>query len=387
MKIALTASVCVTSGACTPNPLILIEDGIIVKLGRRSELEIPGGFELREFPDAVIAPGFVDIHIHGGAGHDVMEADEAALGLIERHLAKTGVTTYLPTTVTAPLDTTLRALERLATAVESAAQSTEGTLRARPAGIHLEGPFISHQKRGVHPPEHIQPPSIELFDRMWQAARGQIKLMTVAPEVPGAIELVEEAVRRGVCVSIGHSNAESETALRAIRAGARHATHTFNAMRAFDHREPGIIGAVLSSAHTYAEIIADGIHVAPAALSMFLRCKGVDRAVLVTDAMSATGMPDGTYQLGSFAVEVKDGVALSEGKLAGSVLTLDAAVRNVMAFTGWELHDALPLVTRNPAAVVGLNCGKLEPGSPADLVVLSPTGNVLRTVSRGAGLN
>ena len=188
-----------------------------------------------------------------------------------------------------------------------------------PIGIHLEGPFISHEKRGVHPPEHIRLPSLELLGRFWEAARGHIKLLTIAPELPGALEVIAEAARRGICVSLGHSNADYASAEAGISAGARHATHTFNAMRALDHREPGIAGAVLTDPRVSAEIICDGVHVAPAMVELFLKAKSRDSAVLATDAISATGMPDGRYLLGSFAVDLRgDRCVSAEGKLAGT---------------------------------------------------------------------
>ena len=226
--------------------------------------------------------------------------------------------------------------------------------QARPLGIHLEGPFLSHKRRGVHPPEYLVEPTLEIFERLWQAARGQVRMMTIAPELPGALEVIAEAARRKVCVSIGHSDAALEAARAGVRAGARHATHTFNAMRPLDHRDPGILGEVLTDRQLSADIIADGIHVAPEVVQLFLRAKGVERAVLITDAMAAAGMPDGTYQLGPIQVEVKDGKCTMDGKLAGSVLTMDRAVRNVIQFAGWSLQDAVRAATLNPARAAGL---------------------------------
>jgi N-acetylglucosamine-6-phosphate deacetylase len=212
-------------------------------------------------------------------------------------------------------------------------------------------------------------------------------MLTIAPEIPGAMEVIAEAARRKVCVSIGHSDAEMPIAHQAVKAGARHATHTFNAMRPLDHREPGIIGEVLSNDQLTADIIADGIHLAPSIVKLFLQAKGRDRAVLITDAMSATGMPDGRYELGPIQVDVKDGKATANGSLAGSVLTMDRAVRNVMQFSEWTLRDAVQAATLNPARAVGLSAhyGALVPGADADFTVLSAAGEVLKTVVRGRG--
>jgi len=323
----------------------------------------------------------MDIHIHGGAGHDVMEADPAALPAIERHMVKHGVTSYLPTTVTAPEASILAALERLGKAI--AGDPVPG--RARPLGIHLEGPFISHAKRGVHPPESLREPSPQALDRFWQASGGTIRVMTVAPELPGALETIGHARSLGIRSSVGHSNATSKEVNAGIAAGADHATHTFNAMRPLDHREPGILGVVLANEALTADIIADGVHVDPAVVRLFLRAKGEERAVLITDAISATGMPEGQYRLGPFVVEVQDGRCDYQGKLAGSVLTLDRAVRNAMSFAGWKLPQAVRLATLNPARLLGVHTqrGLLAPGRMADMVALTTEGNVRHTILAG----
>jgi N-acetylglucosamine-6-phosphate deacetylase len=386
--LAITAATLFTPLERIEQPLLLLEDGAVVEVTSRARRELPGNCRSVDFGDGILAPGFVDIHIHGGAGHDVMEPGAGALPPVERLLAGHGVTSYFPTTVTAPLDATLSALGRLADAIEAGDRNPGGTdTRARPRGIHLEGPFISHLRRGVHPPENLLPPSLAAFERFWQAARGQIRVMTIAPELPGAIEVITEAAKRGVCVSLGHSDADLTAARAGTAAGARHATHTFNAMRPLDHRDPGILGEVLTDSRLSADIIADGIHLDPAIVQLFLKAKGPDAAVLITDATAATGMPDGRYRLGSLEVEVKDGKCLSGGKLAGSVLTMDVAIRKVMEFAQWDLQHAVRLATLNPARVVGLNdSGCLMPGVPADLVVLSPNGDVRNTIISGAGI-
>jgi N-acetylglucosamine-6-phosphate deacetylase len=383
--IAFTANCLYTPLERVEQPLLLVEDQVIVEAGSRAALPVPQGVRVVDFGDAVLAPGFVDIHIHGGAGHDVMDASPSGLSAVEHLLCKHGVTSYFPTTVTAPLDQTLSALDGLANAIESASRD-EGSRgeRALPLGIHLEGPFLSHVRRGVHPPESLLLPTLPTFDRFWQAARGHIRIMTIAPELEGAREVIAEASQRGVCVSLGHSDADVNSARAAVAAGARHATHTFNAMRPLDHREPGIIGEVLTDSRLSADIIADGIHLDPAIIELFLKVKGPDAAVLITDAISATGMPEGSYRLGTFEVEVKNGRCMVGGKLAGSVLTLDRAIRNVMQFAHWDLQQALRLATLNPARVAGLATrGRLEAGAKADFVVLSPGGEVRSTIVRG----
>src|SRR5437588_201056 len=333
MKTVITAKYLFTPTERIDLPVITIEDGVITVVDSQEHSELPANAAHFDFPGMVLAPGFIDIHVHGGAGHDVMEADNSALAAIEAGMARHGVTSYLPTTVTAPEDRLLHALEHLG---KSVADQDERQHRAAPLGIHLEGPFISHAKRGVHPPENLLQPSPEKLDRFWQACGGTIRMMTIAPELPGAVETIQYAKGRGVIASIGHSNATYQEVSDGIAAGAHHATHTFNAMRALDHREPGILGAVLTNDMLTADIIADGVHIAPAVVKMFLTAKGPERAILITDAISATGMPDGRYRLGTFDVEVKGGRCEFNGKLAGSVLTLDRAVRNVMSYTAWS---------------------------------------------------
>jgi N-acetylglucosamine-6-phosphate deacetylase len=376
------------------DPLLFIEDGFISAVASRAQKEIPKNAIVVDFRndglgDAILAPGFVDIHMHGGAGLDVMRASPAELPQLNKFLTRHGVTGYFPTTVAAPLDQTCAALERLAAAIEAAQGSTAGNgnaVEAHPLGIHLEGPFLSHLRRGVHPPEYLVTPTLEIFERLWQAARGHVRMMTIAPELPGALEVIAEAARRKVLVSIGHSDAVLEAARAGVKAGARHATHTFNAMRPLDHRDPGILAEVLTDKHITADIIVDGIHVAPEVVQLFLQAKGLDGAVLITDAMAAAGMPDGTYQLGPIQVEVKDGKCTAGGKLAGSVLTMDRAVCNVAQFVGWSLQNAVRAATLNPARAAGLaRHGQLVPGAEANLVVVSPKGEVRKTIVRGRG--
>lgn len=383
--LALTADKLLTPTEVFDRPLLLVGDGKIVEIASAAALAVPSGARTLNFADGLIAPGYIDLHIHGSAGFDVMDGSPGGLSAIARLLAQHGVTSYYPTTVTAPMDATLRALERLAEAIESTerdGQSAKG--QARPLGIHLEGPFISHARRGVHPPENLLPPKMETFERFWQAAHGHIRMLTIAPELEGAAELIQEASRRSVCVSLGHSDADFAAAERGVASGARHATHTFNAMRPLDHRNPGILGAVLTDNRLSADVIADGVHLDPAIVKLFANAKGPENAVLITDATAATGMPDGRYRLGSLEVEVKDGRCMANGKLAGSVLTMDRAVRNLARFAEWALPNAVAAATRNPARVAGLTGkGVLAAGADADFVVLNAAGEVQQTFVGG----
>ena len=379
MQTVLTADRLIAAEQTIENPVVVIEDGILASVGCRAETEIPEGRRL-EFAGCTLVPAFFDIHIHGSAGHDVMEATPEAFTTIGRFLARHGVGAYLPTTVTAPIDSTLKSLDGMAKLIGSLDYG------ARPLGVHIEGPFLSPHKKGAHPVNLLQTPTVELFDRMWEASAGTIRLMTIAPELPNAPEVIARATSLGVRVSMGHSDADAAAAKGGVRAGAVSATHTFNAMRSFDHRAAGLLGEVLTNDALFAEIISDGLHVDPAAVRIYWKCKGPDRAMLITDAMAAAGMPDGNYKLGELDVRVKNGVCLvGENTLAGSTLTLDRGVRNFAEFTGAPIEEVARLVSRNPARMTGLETevSSLAVGSAADITVLSVKNEVVETFLRG----
>jgi N-acetylglucosamine-6-phosphate deacetylase len=379
VRTILTAARLLSPAEVVEHPVVVLDDEAIASMASRNSAELPAGRHV-DFPDCTLIPALFDVHIHGSGGHDAMEATDSSLSHIGAFLARRGVGAYFATTVTAPLEMLLRSLTGLAKLLRA---PLEG---ARPVGIHLEGPFISPHKRGAHAESQLLPPSIALFDRMWQAAEGNIRLMTIAPELPGAEETIAHATKLGVRISLGHSNAQSDAAQRGIAAGAASATHTFNAMRAFDHRDPGLLTEVLTNDRLFAEVICDGLHVDPAAVRLFRRAKGPDRAMLVTDAMAGTGMPDGNYRLGDLDVRVKNGrCVIGENTLAGSTLTLDRAVRNYADFTGAPLAEAVGLATRNPARMAGLDAeiGTLAPGRAANIAVLSQKNEVLETFLRG----
>ena len=383
MRIVLTAERLYDGTSLLDHPVVVIEDGRIASIYPRSEGEEPAAAKTHvlDYSGATLAPAFFDVHIHGAAGHDVMEATPEALNAISSLLARHGTGNFLATTVTAPLDATLRALSGLAKLL--AKPSGEG--QARPLGIHLEGPFLSHQKRGVQPAESLLAPDIAVFDRLFEAAEGRVRMMTLAPELPGAPELAAHAIARGVRISMGHSFATAAETRALIAAGAVSATHTFNAMRPLDHREPGILGTVLTDDTIYADMICDGVHTARETIKLWARAKGPERAILITDAMSATGMPDGEYQLGGFAVQVANGRAMAGGVLAGSVLTLDRALANFIEITGIPLEQALRLLTVNPATMTGLvdKAGSLAVGQAANLVAVDRAGRLAASIQGG----
>ncbi len=361
--------------------MIVVEDGRIAAIESRAGAEVPSGAAERAFPAATLAPAFFDVHIHGAAGHDIMEATPEALNTIGRFLAARGTGAFLATTVSAPLDATLRSLAGMAKVIAQA--PVEG--QARPIGLHLEGPFLSHAKRGAHPSNRLLTPDIGVFDRMYEAAEGHVRLITLAPELPGAAELAGHAASRGVRVSVGHSDATAADTRLTIAAGATSATHTYNAMRAMDHKDPGILEVVLTTDELFAELICDGIHNMPELVRLWWRAKGPERAILVTDAMSATGMPEGEYQLGGFPVQVAGGKAMVNGVLAGSVLTLDRALENFLKFTGATVEQGLRLMTVNPAGMTGFKdgTGTLSVGGRADFVAVDATGKLVGSVMGG----
>jgi N-acetylglucosamine-6-phosphate deacetylase len=373
----------VTADGVVDYPLVSVEDGRVCRIESLSAGDHQKVQATHRYATDTLVPAYIDVHIHGCAGHDVMEATPEALKTVGNFLASRGVGAYFPTTVTSPHDETLRSLAGLAK--EIGRWPENGKAGATPLGIHLEGPFLSHPKRGVHTDNLIQAPSIGLFEQFWQASEGRICLMTIAPEVPGGTELIAHATALGVRCSMGHSDAKVCEAQAGFEAGARSATHTFNAMRAIDHREPGLAAYVLDNDNMFAEIICDGIHVDRLMVRLYYKAKGDNRIVLVTDGMSATGMPDGTYMLGDMQVEVHDGRCTSHGTLAGSVLTLDRGVQNFIEFAGASLNTAVRAASRNPSRLMGIDdkWGSVEVGRNADITVLSPEADVVQTFLRG----
>jgi N-acetylglucosamine-6-phosphate deacetylase len=329
----------------------------------------------------------VDVHIHGAGGHDVMEATPEAMRAVARTVATHGTTSIVATTVTASSAEILQSVAGIANYI--CAQRDDGVARAEVLGIHFEGPFLSPVRRGVHPAEWLRLPSADLLKQFLQAADGKTLILTIAPELLGAIPCIDEARKAGVVVALGHTDATYEQARAAMAHGAQHAVHVYNAMRPFSHRDSGVIGAVLTSSKVTAELIADGVHVDEAAMRLLLQAKGAGHVILVSDGISATGMPDGNYMLGKFEVTVSGGVCRnSEGKLAGSTLTLDRALRNIVGL-GASLGDAVRMLTLNPATLLGTEFkkGALRAGADADIVLLDEALRIGGVWTRGLPVN
>lgn len=327
--------------------------------------------------DRTVAPGLVDIHVHGGAGHDTMDATPQAIRGMAQFFARHGVTSYLPTTITATS-------EAIQAATENVTRCPQPEVGAHHLGIHLEGPYLNPDHRGAQPLEHLRDPDPEEY-RAWLTA-DCVRPITVAPELDGALPFIEQGVRRGVEFAVGHSGASYEQVVAAADCGLRQATHTFNGMLGLHHRTPGTLGAVLTDDRIYAQVIVDGVHVHPAVVKLLVRAKGVSRTILITDAMRAAGLEDGEYDLGGQTITVREGIArTSTGSLAGSTLTLDAGLRNVINYAGLSLEEALPMATSVPADAMGLagRKGVLAPGADADVILLDAGLNVRLTMVAG----
>jgi N-acetylglucosamine-6-phosphate deacetylase len=385
--ILLHAARAITPSTEVADAGILIRDGVIEAVGSRRDMRLPSGATEISASGQTAIPGFIDVHVHGAGGHDVMEGTEQAISTVAGTLARHGTTSFLATTVTASPDDTVRAVEGIARFITQQFEAIQP--KAEVLGVHYEGPFISKVRRGVHPTEWIQQPSADLLQRFLLAAAGNARILTIAPELLGAVPCMKAARDAGVVVAMGHTDATYEQARAGIAHGAHHAVHVYNAMRPFSHRDSGVIGAVLTSSEVTAELIADGVHVEEAAMRILLQAKGASGVILISDGLSATGMPDGKYMLGKLEVTVSGGVCRnSEGKLAGSTLTLDRALRNVVAL-GIPFPDAVRMLTANPAKLLGIEFkkGALRTGADADIVLLDENLQITNVWTRGVPLN
>jgi N-acetylglucosamine-6-phosphate deacetylase len=315
---------------------------------------------------AVLLPGFIDLHVHGGDDADAMDADPDGLLRMARFHATHGVTSLLPTTWSAPP----AALEAAVSAIAEAAGPVDGG--ATILGAHLEGPWINPARAGAQDPAGIRPPDVAEARRLLEIGRGVVRLVALAPEMPNAGEVIGELVGRGVTVAAGHTEAGWDEMRAAAAAGVRHVTHTFNAMGGIGHREPGTAGAALALPELRCELIADGHHVHPGAMAVLARAKGPDGVVLISDAVRAAGLPEGDVDLGGrTARQCCGAVRLPDGRLAGSVLTLDVALARFAAATGWGWPALARATSGNAAAALGLTTkGRLAAGADADLVLL-----------------
>jgi N-acetylglucosamine-6-phosphate deacetylase len=369
-----------TPGGEWPRGWIAVEGRRIAAMGQGEPPPGAGaGADLLAADGLVALPGFIDLHVHGAVGVEVMDADPDGLRRMARFFAGHGVTAWLPSTMTASGPDTERALA----AVRAVAGPVDGG--ATVLGAYLEGPYLNSAKAGAQDPAHIRP--AERAEAMRLLDPGVASVLVLAPEVEENRWLITEATARGVTVSAGHTDATYEQALQAVEDGVRHVTHAFNAMRPLGHREPGLLGAALVVPELRCELVADNVHVHPAAMRLLFAAKGPAGVVLVSDALRATGLPEGAYTVGDRPVFSMDGaIRLADGTLAGSLLTLDRALHNLQAATGRPLAELWPAASRNAAQAIGVDDAKgaLEPGKDADLVLLDPALRVVVTVAEGA---
>ncbi len=338
----------------------------------------PRAFEIIDAQGGYIAPGLIDVHMHGSAGSELMEGTDEAVSTMARFVLKHGVVGFLPSTVTATKENTGLVAQLIAD-YEAADDEAEVL------GIHLEGPYVNDEYKGAQYGPAIRRADLAELENLYDILGDKLRVITLAPEVPGGAEAIDWLRKRGVAVSMGHTAATDEQACDAFKRGVTRVTHTFNAMPGLHHRAPGTVGAALTTPGIYAELIADFVHVHPAVIRIMLECIGCERIVLVSDAVQATGLEDGEYVLGDHRIFVKEGAArLSDGTLAGSTLTLLRAVRNMIDGLGVAVVDAFRMASLNPALSIGLvNKGWIREGNEADFVLLSPTYEVLKTIIGG----
>jgi N-acetylglucosamine-6-phosphate deacetylase len=379
-KVILKGNLVLQDATMTQGHMIVEEDKISEIFAQKSGIQKEKGAQIIDYGDAYIAPGFVDLHLHGAMGKDVMDCREQSMRTIAEHQANHGITGFLGSTISSPLDTVLEAVRVIN-------NSAQDPLPSEVLGVHVEGPFLSTREKGAHPVSHIRGITENDEKKLADASSGLHVIISMAPEVEDNLRFVSRLKERGFVVAIGHSDATYEQAIESFAKGVTHATHLYNAMSGFDHREPGVVGAVLDSEEVTAELIADGVHVHPAALRLAVDKKGPEKICLVTDSMLATGLGDGVYPWGEEKLEVLQNrvTVRKSGILAGSVLTLNEAIKNMIEWTGVTINQAINMASLYPAHVLGLEkeIGSIQIGKLANLVVLDREFNVVDTLLRG----
>jgi N-acetylglucosamine-6-phosphate deacetylase len=381
-RLAIVGGAIVTPEEVIENGVALCEDSYIKAIGSSGAIEPEPGSRIIDARGRIVMPGFIDTHFHGSGGDDVMANGAEGIRRISRALLKFGTTGYLATTVAARHEDLTRAVE------DAIAAEEDDPSAAEILGLHIEGPYINPKFKGAQPEWGIRDPNFDECARLLEAAEGRIKIMTIAPELPGGLEMIRKLAQAGVAPSVGHSEADYDTALAAIEAGARRATHLFNAMSGVHHRKPGLAAAVLNEPGICAEMICDGVHVNPRMVALAWKAKGRHEMALITDATAAQGVGDGVFMLGDFQIQVRGPLCtLMDGvTIAGSVLTMNLAAANAIAFTGMSLIDAAHTASLAPAEVCGVadRKGSIEVGKDADLAILNPDFSVSHTIRAGS---
>jgi N-acetylglucosamine-6-phosphate deacetylase len=383
-RLAIIGGSIVTPDKIINNGSVLCEGGRIKALGSAREIEPEPNSQIIDATGQTVMPGFIDTHFHGSGGDDVMANGVDGIRRISRALLKFGTTGFLATTIAAVHTDLMQTIECTVLAEKINGGTPEA---AEILGIHLEGPYINLKFKGAQPDWGIRDPNIEECQELLVAADGRVKIMTLAPELPGGLELIRMLANAGVAASLGHSEADYDTTLAAIDAGATRATHLFNAMSGVHHRKPGLAAAVLNEPGICAELICDGVHVNPQMTRLAWKIKGRDGISLITDATAAQGIGDGVYTLGDFQIQVHGPLCtLMDGlTIAGSVLTMNSAVRNAVEFSGMDLNDAAWTASLKPAQACGVadRKGSIEVGKDADFAVLDADFSVAQTVRAG----
>jgi len=359
-----------------PTTCILIEDGVITKIG---QIDAAGRGNVLDAQERILAPGFIDIHIQGAGGADVLDATPDALQAISQACARFGVTGFLATTVFKPGQPN----EHLALAAENVGNDLGG---ARLLGIHLEWPFISAEKRGMIQPDCICPPSEKVLDEIMDKSKGRLSIMTIAPELPQGPAIIRRLADSNVVASFGHSNATYEQTLEGFDTGISHVTHLFNAMPSMHHRRPGPLAAIFETERVTVQIIPDGVHIQLPVLRLAFKALGPKRTIPITDGMQAIGLPDGKYVYNGIDYESKDGAArYADGTLIGTALGLSQLLDRFITFTNCPLNVAIKMATENPAKVLRIEDkkGSIAVGKDADLVLLDPDRTVHTTIAAG----
>ena len=372
----------IVCGASSPVPSrLVIDEGRIISIGTRDSVAIPNGAEVIDAFGRRVVAGFIDIHNHGGAGASFMDADQDAIATICRHAARHGITRLLATVDSAPIEQLIHVISELA-------RYEDVPDGARMSGIHVEGPYLAETQAGSQPGEHFRGPAVDEIGKIYDASKGKLKQMTVAPELPGAMGAIEYLGSIGVTAAMGHSEADYHTALRAVAHGASLGTHVFSSMPALHHRDLSVTTVALTDDRVVAEVIADGVHIHPAMVRMLVRCKQPWRVALVSNAIFAAGLPDGIYEKGGRTVIVRRGLAHigeADGPLAGGTVGMDRAFSNLLQYADITLHEASLMASAVPSWVLGADgcSGQIKIRCDADLVVLDHDGSAWMTIVAG----
>lgn len=361
--------------------------GVLIKNGKIIDIDLEENFENKDYKvidgeGHYLSPGFIDIHNHGNSGFDIMDSTEEALDEISKYHISNGVTAYLGTIITSSYEDIVKAIKN----INDYENKSE---RANIIGIHLEGPFFNSMKKGAQPEKHIKEPNLEEIKSILNVSRDNIKMVSLAPELTGALDIVKYLKEKNIAVAMAHTNATFDEAKKAIEYGATVATHLYNGMRSFTHREPGVVGACLDDSRVYTEIIYDRIHLHDITVRLALKSKGYNKIILVSDAMRAAGLPDGEYELGKQKVNVSNGAArLETGSLAGSTLNLRTAVYNMVNFLDVPIHEAVKMASLNPAKAINVEneLGSIEVGKKADLIIFDKDINIKKIILDGKEL-